>query len=231
MTASEFAIGDHDFLLDGEPFRVLSGALHYFRVHPGHWADRIRKARQMGLNTIETYVAWNAHAPREGEFSLTDGLDLGRFLDLIAAEGMYAIVRPGPFICGEWSNGGLPVWLFRAGGTGIRRNEPGYLAAVSGYLRQLAPVLVPRQVDRGGPIILVQVENEYGAYGSDQGYLRNLAELNRRIGITVPLTTVNQPTGAMLENGSLPGLLTTGSFGSRVAERLDTLRRYRRQAH
>jgi beta-galactosidase len=223
---SQFAIGDHDFLLDGEPFRILSGALHYFRVHPGHWADRIRKARQMGLNTIETYVAWNAHAPREGDFNLADGLDLGRFLDLIAAERMYAIVRPGPFICAEWNNGGLPAWLFRNGTPGIRRNEPAYMAAVSDYFEQLAPVLVPRQVDRGGPVILVQVENEYGAYGMDKDYLRNLAELTRRIGVTVPLTTVDQPIDDMLENGSLPGLHKTGSFGSRVTERLDALRRH-----
>jgi beta-galactosidase len=226
MTASEFAIGDHDFLLDGEPFRVLSGALHYFRIHPGHWPDRIRKARQMGLNTIETYVAWNAHAPRTGEFSLAGGLDLGRFLDLIAAEGMRAIVRPGPYICGEWDNGGLPGWLFQVSSQGIRRNDPGYLTAVRDYFRQLAPVLVRRQVDHGGPVILVQVENEYGAYGSDQDYLRNLAGLIRQIGITVPLITVDQPVDAMLRNGSLPGVLKTGSFGSQVAERLDTLRRH-----
>ena len=108
-TMSDFRIGDDDFLLDGQPFRILAGALHYFRVHPDQWRDRIRKARQMGLNTIETYVAWNAHAPREGEFDLTGGLDLGRFLDDIAAEGMHAIVRPGPYICAEWTNGGLPA--------------------------------------------------------------------------------------------------------------------------
>jgi beta-galactosidase len=226
MTASEFAIGDHDFLLNGEPFRVLSGALHYFRVHPGHWADRIRKARQMGLNTIETYVAWNAHAPRAGEFSLAGGLDLGRFLDLIGAQGLHAIVRPGPYICGEWDNGGLPGWLSQAGSQGIRCNDPGYMTAVGDYFRQLAPVLVHRQADRGGPIILVQVENEYGAYGSDRDYLPNLAGLIRQIGITVPLITVEQPVDAMLRNGSLPGVLKTGSFGSRVPERLDTLRRH-----
>ena len=130
--AMQFAIGDTDFLLDGEPFRVLSGALHYFRVHPGQWADRIRKARLMGLNTIETYVAWNAHAPTPGPFLLDGGLDLGRFLDLVAAEGMYAIVRPGPYICAEWTNGGLPAWLLSDGSTGIRRNDPSYMAAVAG---------------------------------------------------------------------------------------------------
>lgn len=221
-----FTIGDHDFLLGGEPFRILSGAIHYFRVHPRHWEDRIRKARQMGLNTVETYVAWNAHAPCKGGFRLTGDLDLGRFLDLIAAEGMYAIVRPGPYICAEWDNGGLPAWLLQGGTTGIRCSEPAYMAAVSDYFQHLAPVLVPRQVDRGGPIILVQVENEYGAYGNDQGYLRSLTELIRRIGVTVPLTTVDQPTKDMLENGSLPELHKTGSFGSRVRERLDILRRH-----
>ncbi len=143
-----FAIGEHDFLLHGEPFRILSGAIHYFRVHPDHWADRIRKARQMGLNTIETYVAWNAHAPREGEFDLSGNLDLGAFLDVVAAEGMYAIVRPGPYICAEWTNGGLPAWLFSDSSTGVRQDEPRYMSEVDRYLEQLAPVLVPRQIDQ-----------------------------------------------------------------------------------
>jgi beta-galactosidase len=224
--AARFTIGDREFLLDGEPFRILAGALHYFRVHPGHWADRIRKARQMGLNTIETYVAWNAHAPREGDFDLTGGLDLGRFLDLVAAQGMRAVVRPGPYICAEWNNGGLPAWLLRRATVGIRRDEPTFLAAVRDYFERLAPVLVPRQVDRGGPIILVQVENEYGAYGADKAYLRRLVALNRGIGLTVPLTSVDQPTDGMLDAGSLPELHKTGSFGSRVAQRLETLRRH-----
>ena len=224
--AREFAIGDYDFLLDGEPFRVLSGALHYFRVHPGHWADRIRKARQMGLNTIETYVAWNAHAPRAADFVLAGGLDLGRFLDLVAAEGMFAIVRPGPYICAEWTNGGLPAWLRRAGVTSIRGNDPAFMAAVGHYLEQLAPVVVPRQVDRGGPVILMQIENEYGAYGADKEYLHGLVALYRGHGITVPLTTVDQPTDDMLGNGSVPGVLATGSFGSEIGERLATLRRH-----
>jgi beta-galactosidase len=222
--AMQFAIGDTDFLLDGEPFQVLSGALHYFRVHPGQWADRIRKARLMGLNTIETYVAWNAHAPSPDSFLLDGQLDLGRFLDLVAAEGMYAIVRPGPYICAEWTNGGLPAWVLSE--SGIRRNDPTFMAAVAGYLHALAPVIVPRQVDRGGPVILVQAENEYGAYGSDKDYLRALAKLLRGIGITVPLTTVDQPMGSMLADGSLPDLHATGSFGSHVAERLAALRRH-----
>ena len=225
-SVSTFAIGDQDFLLNGEPFQVLSGALHYFRVHPDLWADRIHKARLMGLNTIETYVAWNAHEPQFGGFDFTGGLDLGRFLDLIAAEGMHAIVRPGPYICAEWDNGGLPAWLFADDAVGIRSDEPIFLGAVSRFFDQLAPILGPRQIDRGGPIILVQVENEYGAYGSDKNYLRKIADLTRGMGITVPLTTVDQPIDDMLANGSVPGVHLTGSFGSRIPERLDILRRH-----
>ncbi|ALE05743.1 beta-galactosidase [Arthrobacter sp. ERGS1:01] len=221
-----FTIGEHDFMLDGQPHRILSGALHYFRVHPDQWADRIRKARQMGLNTIETYIPWNAHAPSPEVFENSGVLDLGRFLDLVAAEGMQAIVRPGPYICAEWDNGGLPAWLFSTGATEIRADEPVYMAAVSTYFEQLAPILVPRQVQFGGPIILIQIENEYGAYGDDSGYLEKLVKINREIGLTVPFTTVDQPQDDMLENGSLPGLHRTGSFGSRAAERLDTLRRH-----
>ena len=222
----KFIVGERDFLLDGEPFRVLSGALHYFRVHPGHWADRIRKARQMGLNTIETYVPWNAHAPAPDRFRLDGGLDLGRFLDLVAAEGMFAIVRPGPYICAELTNGGLPGWLRAAGVTAVRSTDPAFMTAVREYLERLAPVVVSRQIDRGGPVIMVQVENEYGAYGRDRGYLAGLAELIRSSGVTVPLTTVDQPVGAMLANGGLPGTLATGSFGGHVAERLAALRDY-----
>jgi len=222
-----FAIGEDDFLLDDEPMRILSGALHYFRVHPDLWADRIVKARQMGLNTIETYVAWNAHSPRRGdEFDTSGRLDLGRFLDTVAEHGMHAIVRPGPFICAEWDNGGLPAWLLRQPGTVIRSSEPTYLEAVEQYYEHLAPILVPRQIDRGGPVIMVQVENEYGAYGQDKAYLKALKELTERIGVTVPLFTVDQPLDDMIENGSLPELHKTGSFGSRVGERLDRLRKH-----
>jgi beta-galactosidase len=221
-----FEIGDDDFLLDGAPFRIISGAIHYFRVHPDQWADRIHKARLMGLNTIETYVAWNEHAPVRGDFDTSGSLDLGRFLDLVHAEGLYAIVRPGPFVCAEWDNGGLPAWLFEDPRVGIRRNEPLYLEAVEEYFAAVLPIVASRQISDGGPVILVQIENEYGAYGDDKDYLRALVELTRNATINVPLTTIDQPTDEMLENGSLPGLHMTGSFGSRVSERLATLRRH-----
>ncbi|GAA1115597.1 beta-galactosidase [Kribbella jejuensis] len=222
----DFTIGASDFLLDGRPFQIISGALHYFRVHPDCWADRIEKARQMGLNTIETYVPWNLHSPRPGEFDTTGILDLGRFLREVAEAGMYAIVRPGPYICAELDNGGLPPWLLRTEGLGVRRFEPQYMAAVTAYLQSVLEIVRPLQIDQGGPVVLVQVENEYGAFGDDQTYLKALAEVIRGAGTTVPLVTVDQPTDEMLSAGGLDGVLRTGSFGSRAEARLETLRKH-----
>ena len=219
-----FEIGTEDFLLDGAPFRILSGAIHYFRVHPDQWADRIHKARLMGLNTIETYVPWNEHSPEPGTFLTNGRLDLARFLDLVQAEGMQAIVRPGPYICAEWDNGGLPAWLFTDPSIGVRSSEPGFLAAVDGFLAGLLPIVVERQVSRGGPVILLQIENEYGAYGSDKAYLQHLVDFALNAGVDVPLFTCDQPFGSMIEDGSLPFLHKTGTFGSRTAERLAFLR-------
>ncbi|TDU87836.1 beta-galactosidase [Kribbella voronezhensis] len=221
---SDFTIGESEFLLDGEPFRILSGALHYFRVHPQSWADRIEKARLMGLNTIETYVPWNAHSPVRGTFGTEGMLDLAAFLRQVAEAGMYAIVRPGPYICAEWDNGGLPAWLFAEPGVGVRRYEKQFLAAVEEYLEQVLRIVRPLQVDQGGPVLLVQVENEYGAFGDDPAYLRFLVDVTRQAGITVPLVTVDQPEDAMLAAGGVDGVLRTASFGSRSAERLRTLR-------
>ncbi|MFI2366345.1 beta-galactosidase family protein [Promicromonospora sp. NPDC019610] len=234
-----FEIGPEDFLLDGERMQVVSGALHYFRVHPDQWADRIRKARLMGLNTIETYVPWNFHAPDPESFDLTGRRDLGRFLDLVAAEGLYAIVRPGPYICAEWDGGGLPGWLFADPSTGsgqrravgVRRHEPRFLAAIGTYFANLLPLVAERQVTRGGPVLMVQVENEYGAYGNDplperQKYLRALVDLTREQGIDVPLFTCDQADDEMLARGGLPELHKTATFGSRSTERLEILRRH-----
>ena len=226
---STFQVIGDDFVLDGQPFRILSGAIHYFRVPREYWRDRIHKARLMGLNTIETYVPWNLHQPSPREWRVGDGLDLGGFLDAVAQEGMHAIVRPGPYICAEFDGGGLPAWLFahHAGPdpAPVRSLDPRFMEAVTDYLHHVYEIVVPRQVDRGGPVVLVQVENEYGAFGADHDYLRALSDLTRRCGVTVPLTTVDQPRDGMLEAGTLPELLTTGSFGSRAAERLEALRR------
>lgn len=231
---ARFEIGERDFLLDGAPVQLVSGALHYFRVHPDLWADRIRKARLMGLNAIETYVPWNFHAPARGEFRAAGRYDLGRFLDLVAAEGLHAIVRPGPYICAEWDGGGLPAWLFADDGGGgaaaVRCADPAFLAAIGEYFGALLPIVAKRQVTAGGPVLAVQVENEYGAYGDDpperrEAYLRALVGLLREH-LDVPLFTVDQANDHHQSRGGLPELHKMASFGSRAAERMEVLRRH-----
>ncbi|MFS0865809.1 beta-galactosidase family protein [Microbacterium sp. 179-B 1A2 NHS] len=223
---SRFTIGETDFLLDGQPHRIISGAMHYPRVHPDLWRDRIRKARLMGLNAIETYVMWNAHEPVKGQWDAGGALDLGRFLDIVAEEGMHAIVRPGPFVCAEWHGGGLPTWLTADTEMRLRSSDPRYLAEVTAYLQRVNAIVAPRQIDHGGSVILVQIENEYGAYGSDKAYLAELIRVTRESGITVPLTQVDQPIPHMLEGGAHDGLHKTGSFGGRIEERLAVLREH-----
>lgn len=218
-------IGD-DFVLDGAPFQIMSGALHYFRIHPDHWRDRLEKLRALGLNTVETYVAWNVHESRVGEFSFDGWRDLGRFLDLAGEVGLHAIVRPGPYICAEWHNGGLPAWLTATPGIRLRTSDPAFLEPVARYLDRVLPIVAERQHTRGGNVILCQIENEYGAYGDDQVYLRALVEQHRRRGIDVPLVTCDQASDEALGRGGLPELLKTATFGSRAAERMATLRRH-----
>ncbi|WP_435130598.1 beta-galactosidase [Actinacidiphila sp. bgisy144] len=224
----ELRIEPDGFRLDGEPFRIISGGLHYFRVHPEQWADRLRKARLMGLNTIDTYVPWNLHQPRKGgELDLTGILDLPRFLDLAAAEGLHVLLRPGPYICAEWEGGGLPSWLLAEPDIRLRTNDPAYLAAVEHFFQALLPAVTPHLATSGGPVIAVQVENEYGAYSDDTGHLRRIADLLLAGGIDVPLFTCDQPGD--LARGALPGVLATVNLGSRAATGLAALRAHQPQ--
>ncbi|GAA2274082.1 beta-galactosidase [Streptomyces ruber] len=213
------------FLLHGEPLRIVSGAMHYFRVHPDQWADRLRKARLMGLNTVETYIPWNLHQPDpDGPLVLDGLLDLPRYLDLARAEGLHVLLRPGPFICAEWDGGGLPTWLTESGDVRLRTSDPRYTGAVDRYLDLLLPPLLPYMAASGGPVIAVQVENEYGAYGTDTAHLAHLAGALRSRGVDELLFTCDQADPAHLSAGSLPGTLATATFGSRVEENLARLR-------
>src|SRR5690606_9672856 len=150
-----------------------------------------------------------------GTFDLEGPRDLGRFLRVIQAPGMHAIVRPGPYICAEWDNGGIPTWLLRTPGVHMRQSTEPYLQAVREYFDAIVPVLGALQIDQGGPVVMVQVENEYGAYGQDKEYLRTLASMLRTGGISVPLFTCDQANDAMLTRGGLPELHKTATFGSR----------------
>lgn len=217
--------GNH-FHLDGQPFRILSGAMHYFRVHPDYWEDRLLKLRLMGLNTVETYVAWNLHETRPGEFHFEGGLDLVRYLTLANEIGLKAIVRPGPYICSEWDLGGLPAWLLAGSSMRLRCANAPYLAAVDRFFEALLPRLVPLQSSHGGPLIALQVENEYGSYGNDKTYLRLLENSLRSYEIDVLLFTSDGPTDQMLQFGTLPHILKTVNFGSRAVEAFAKLRAY-----
>lgn len=224
MTA--FSIGPESFLLDGLPFRILSGAMHYFRVHPDHWLNRMRKLRWLGLNTLETYVAWNLHEPQPGQYNFSGWLDLPRYLDLAAQAGLYVLLRPGPYICSEWELGGLPAWLLKDPAMRLRCSYPPYLAAVERFFDALIPRLLPFQVTRGGSVLAFQVENEYGSYGNDTAYLQLLADGMRARGIEVPFFTSDGPTDDMLQGGGVPGILRTANFGSNAREAFAKLREY-----
>ena len=217
------------FYMDGEPFRVVAGAMHYFRVPRPYWRDRLLKIKACGFNTVETYVAWNLHEPQEGVFDFSGNLDLGAYLDLIAELGMYAIVRPGPYICSEWEFGGLPWWLLKYDGIRLRCAEETYMQKVEAYFRQLVPVIAARQADCGGPVIMVQVENEYGSYGNDSIYIRRLAGLLQADGITCMLFTSDGANDTMLSGGSVPELLAAVNFGSKASQNFKALRKFRRE--
>lgn len=221
-----FEIRDR-FYLDGEPFQIISGSIHYFRVPPEYWDDRLKKLKAMGCNTVETYVPWNLHEPRRGEFCFDGGLDVGAFLRLAQANGLYAIVRPSPYICAEWEFGGLPAWLLEGEDIPLRTHEGPFLERVADYYRALFPHLVPLQADRGGPVVLMQVENEFGAWGEeDPEYLTALAGLMRDNGATAPFITSDNLGNESLSRGTCPGALATVNFGSGAAEKLEALRPY-----
>jgi len=214
-------------LRDGAPHLIVSGAVHYFRIHPEQWRDRLRRLVAMGCDTLETYVAWNLHQPAPGTTTFEGIADLGRFLDIAAEEGLDAIVRPGPYICAEWENGGFPGWVTgapsgrAAGSLRLRTRDPEYLAHVDAWFDALIPVIAPRQATRGGNVVMVQVENEYGSYGDDLAYLEHLRDGLRARGIEELLVTSDGPARMWLTGGTVDGALATVNFGSRAAEVLE----------
>ncbi len=221
-----FEVSDN-FLLDQKPFKILSGAIHYFRVHPDDWHHSLYNLKALGFNTVETYVPWNVHEPEKGRFNFQGQLDLERFLQIAQDLGLYAIVRPSPFICAEWEFGGLPAWLLTED-MRIRSSDPRFIEAVAAYYDELLPHLTPRLLDRGGNILMMQVENEYGSYGEDKAYLRAVRDLMIERGVTCPLFTSDGPWRATLEAGTLidEDLLVTGNFGSRADENFASMKEF-----
>jgi len=200
-----FHLGESEFLLDGKPFRIMAGEIHYQRIPREYWADRLMKVKAAGLNTVGTYVFWNALEPEPGQWDFSGGNDLAAFIRTAQRVGLWVIVRPGPYACAEWDFGGLPAWLLRTPDIKVRCSDPRYLEACESYVLKLGEVLRDLQVHRGGPVLMVQVENEYGSYGNDRDYMLALKGFWDKAGIEAPLYTADGATPYMLEAGSLPG--------------------------
>ena len=221
-----FEIRDEGFVFDGAPVQIISGAIHYFRVVPEYWEHRLRQLKACGLNTLETYVAWNVHEPHPGKFNFDGMYDLVKFIELAAGLDLMVILRPSPYICAEWDLGGLPSWLLADPEITLRCFNPAFLAAVDRFHDELLSRVAPLQCTNGGPIIAVQIENEYGSYGNDSRYLAYLEQSLRKRGIDVPLFTSDGPTDIMLQGGTLPHIHKTANFGSGAKKGFAKLREY-----
>ncbi|HOC18856.1 MAG TPA: beta-galactosidase, partial [Vicinamibacterales bacterium] len=210
-----FALGADDFLLDGRPFQIISGELHPARIPAEYWRHRIRMAKAMGCNTVAAYIFWNYHEPAEGRFDFSTGnRDIARFVRIAQEEGMFVLLRPGPYVCAEWDFGGLPPYLLRDPELKIRCLNPRYMEAAERYMAALARVVQPLLVTRGGPILMVQLENEYGSYGNDRSYMAHLKDVWVKLGIDVPFFTADGPTPPMLEAGHVEGAAVGLDSGS-----------------
>ena len=216
------------FTLDGKEIDIYSGSIHYFRVHPAQWEDRLLKLKACGFNAVETYIAWNLHEPQKGKFDFSGICDIEKFLRLSQKIGLWAIVRPGPYICAEWDGGGLPCWLL-SNGCALRCSDEKYLSHVKEYFKILLPKLKKHLYGHGGNVIALQIENEYGSYGNDKEYLRFLQSLYREFEMDCLWFTSDGQSKTMLSGGTLPDVLKTVNFGSGTAEAFHALENFQPQ--
>ena len=201
-----FRLGENQFWLDEKPFQIISGEMHPARVPVEYWRHRVRMIKAMGCNTVACYVMWNYHESEPGKFDFQTGNhNLEHFIQIVQEEGVFLLFRPGPYTCGEWDFGGLPAYLLSVPDIKIRCMDSRYVAAVERYIKQLSPLVRKYEVNNGGPILMVQLENEYGSYGNDRSYMKWLHDLWRSEGVTVPFYTADGATPAMLEAGTYPG--------------------------
>lgn len=211
-----FSIGERDFLLDGQPFVIRCGEIHFPRVPREYWRHRLRMCRALGLNTVCVYLFWNFHEWEKGEYDWSGQADAAEFCRLAQEEGLWVLLRPGPYSCAEWEMGGLPWWLTQHEGIRLRSTDSRFLAPATRFLHEVARVLGPQQITRGGPILMVQVENEYGSFGKDPEYMGALRRTLLDGGFDVPLFACN-PAGD-LANGYRDDLFQVVNFGAGAAE-------------
>jgi beta-galactosidase len=201
-----FSFSRNEFLLDNKPFRIISGEMHPARIPVEYWRHRVRMAKAMGCNTIAVYIFWNYHESRDGNFDFQTGnRDIAAFIRICQEEKMWVLLRPGPYVCAEWDFGGLPPYLLKIPDIKIRCRDSRYMKAVERYVNRLASEIQGLQCDKGGPVLMLQIENEYGSFGNDKAYLEELRKLWVRNGITIPFFTADGPTPWMLEAGNIDG--------------------------
>lgn len=220
---SEFIYKGKDFYLNGEKFTIRSGAMHYFRTPRAYWKDRLLKLKECGFNTVETYVAWNLHEPKEGTFDFSSDNDIGAFFDLAKELGLYVMLRPGPYICAEWDAGGFPAWLLAPNGVRVRCNDEWYFEKVTNWTKKWLEIVLPRLITKGGNILMLAVENEYASHGNDKSYLRRLRDLYRELGVDCLLFTADGPDDGLIENGAIEDCLPTMNFGDETEKRMSDL--------
>lgn len=223
---ANLSVSNNEFYLGDEQIQLISGAIHYFRIVPQYWEDRLLKLKAAGFNCVETYVPWNLHEPKEGQYNFEGLANIEEFIRIAGRLDLHVIVRPTPYICAEWELGGLPSWILKDRNMRLRSYYEPFLEKVDNYFDELLKRLKPLQTTNGGPIIAMQVENEYGSYGNDTKYLEYLKDSMIDRGIDVLLFTSDGPTDFMLQGGTIPGTLATVNFGSRPEASFDLLRKY-----
>ena len=214
----EFKVIKNKFYVDGKETKIISGAVHYFRNMPDTWEDIFEKMKALGCNCVETYCAWNMHEKVQGTYDFSGNLDIAEFIRTAEKCGLMVIVRPGPYICAEWEFGGLPWWIQNMEGIEIRCSNKAYISCFEQYLDKLFEQIRPYLFTNGGPVIMLQCENEYGYYGDDKEYLKGLYNIYRNKGIDVPLFTSDGTSETDLLDGTIDGCFPTLNFGSRVEE-------------
>ena len=207
-----FNVANGLFVLDGQPFQVLAGEMHYPRIPRELWRDRMQKLKSLGLNTLTTYVFWNAHEPQPGQFEFSGNLDVAAYIRTAQEEGLWVNLRPGPYVCAEWDGGGIPAWVLSDPDIEPRSLDERYMRPVRSWLKRLGQELAPLMLSAGGPIILTQVENEYGSYGSDPAYMRASYEALRAASFDGVFYTADG--AAVMAGGILPGLPAGINFGT-----------------
>lgn len=209
---ARFGVSDGKFMLDGKPFQILGGEMHYPRIPRQLWRDRMRKLKSLGLNTLSTYVFWNAHEPRPGRYDFSGDLDVAAYIRTAQEEGLWVNLRPSPYACAEWDGGGIPAWVLNDPSIGARSLDERYMKPVRSWLQRLGQELEPLLISNGGPIILTQVENEYGSYGADADYMRANHRALLDAGFDGVFYTADG--AAVMAGGALPELPAAVNFGT-----------------